>query len=117
MTIAQVRRFALSLPETTEEPHFLYTSFRVRGKIFATAPPGGEYLHVFVSEPVRNRSLIAEPDFLEELRWGKKVAGLRVLLTAAKVNVVHALLREAWSGKAPKRLVAALAATMSDGGS
>jgi hypothetical protein len=34
MTLSQVRRFALSLPETTEEPHFDRTSFRVRGKIF-----------------------------------------------------------------------------------
>jgi len=28
-----VRRFAMSLPEVTEEPHFAYTSFRVKGKI------------------------------------------------------------------------------------
>lgn len=30
---------ALSFPETSEAPHFDKTSFRVRGKIFAT-PPG-----------------------------------------------------------------------------
>jgi len=30
------RRYALSLPEAVEEPHFEYASFRVRGKIFAT---------------------------------------------------------------------------------
>lgn len=30
------RQFALSFPETTEEPHFEKTSFRIRKKIFAT---------------------------------------------------------------------------------
>ena len=65
-------------------------------------------MHVFVGETERSRALAAEPDFLEELRWGKKVVGLRVLLTAARPDVVAALLREAWKGKAPKRLVATL---------
>ena len=45
-----MRAFALSLPATTEEPHFDMSSFRVRGKIFATVPPDGEHLHVFVDE-------------------------------------------------------------------
>ena len=48
MKLAQVRRFAMSLPDVTEEPHFNYTSFRVGGRIFATVPPEGEHLHVFV---------------------------------------------------------------------
>ena len=39
MKMSQLRTFALALPETTEEPHFNYSSFRVRGKIFATIPP------------------------------------------------------------------------------
>lgn len=33
------RTLALALPETTEEPHFEKTSFRVRKKIFATMAP------------------------------------------------------------------------------
>lgn len=32
-----LRKLALKLPDTTEEPHFDMPSFRVRGKIFATA--------------------------------------------------------------------------------
>ena len=106
MTLDQIRRFALSLPESTEEPHFQYTSFRVGGKIFATAPPDGEYLHVFVNEEQRERALGAQPDFLEELRWGRQIKGLRVLLPAAKPRVVETLLRQAWSCRAPKRLLA-----------
>ena len=43
-----VRRLALSLPETTEAPHHDMTSFRVGGKIFATMPPQGDRVHIFV---------------------------------------------------------------------
>ena len=106
MTLHQVREFALTLPETTEEPHFQYTSFRVRGKIFATALPGGDFLHVFVPEETRQTALAGNPDFLEELHWGKKVAGLRVLMPGANPGVVHELLVQAWSRRAPKQLLA-----------
>src|ERR1043165_5800076 len=105
MTLSQARQFALSLPEATEEPHFDYTFFRIGGKIFATAPPDGEYLHIFLDEAERDDALAREPDFLEELRWGKSVRGLRVLLPGAKVKVVQELLQRAWSRKAPKRLL------------
>jgi len=48
--LAQARRFALSLPGASEEPHFDMASFRVKGKIFATVPPDETWLHVFVDE-------------------------------------------------------------------
>src|SRR5271165_3784847 len=96
MTLAQVRRFALALPEVTEEPHFEYTSFRIRGKIIATAPPSGEFLHVFVADEARDLALAAEPAFLEKLLWGGKVCGLRVNLAKAKTTVVNELVRDAW---------------------
>lgn len=106
MTLAQVRRFAMSLPEVTEEPHFEYTSFRIRGKIFATAPPGGKHLHVFLGDQERDLALTTEPGFLEALLWGGKVRGVRVVLATAKPRVVCELVREAWSRKAPKALLA-----------
>ncbi len=106
MKIAQVRRFALSLPEATEAPHFQYSSFRVRGKIFATAPPDGKHLHVFVTDDEREIAMALDPEFLENLHWGGKVVGLRVALAKAKPKVVAKLLTQAWSGKAPKILLA-----------
>jgi hypothetical protein len=104
MTLHEARKFALSLPEAAEEPHFEFTSFRIDGKIFASAPPESEYLHVFVPEEAREIALARGADFLEELRWGKRVLGLRVMLSAAKPADVHALLEQAWIHKAPKRL-------------
>jgi hypothetical protein len=107
MTLQQVREFALSLPETAEQPHFHLTSFRVRGKMLATAPLDGEYLHVFIPEEQREAALAAEPDFLEALWWGKRIVGVRAILASAKTAVVHQLLIQTWVSKAPKKLVQA----------
>jgi hypothetical protein len=111
MKLADVRRIAMALPEVTEEPHFEYTSFRVRGKIFATAPPMGEHLHVFIADGERDPAIAMEPQFLEKLIWGGKVRGLRVALRHAKPPVVAELLRHAWSHKAPKAVAAKQRAT------
>lgn len=108
MRTAQVRQAALALPEATEAPHFDYASFRIRGKIFATLPPDGQHLHVFVGDAERERALALDAAFLEPLRWGAKVVGLRVRLAAARPDVTRALLREAWRRKAPKSLHAQL---------
>ena len=110
MKFETIRRYALSLPEVVEAPHFDYGSFRIRGKMVATVPPGGELLHVFVPEALREPALAMYPDFLEKLTWGGKVVGLRVQLPAAAPAVVKQLVRQAWEAKAPKRLVAALQA-------
>jgi hypothetical protein len=108
MKIDAVRRFALSLPEATEEPHFDLSSFRVRGKIFATVPPGNTHLHLFVGDDERELMAAAQPKAYETLMWGKRAAGLRVTLAAAKAKDVEGLLRSAWLRKAPKRLAAQL---------
>lgn len=38
LTVEQVRQFAMSLPEATEQDHHGMDSFRVRGRIFARDP-------------------------------------------------------------------------------
>ena len=102
MTLEQVRQFAVSLPDVTEEPHFDYTSFRI-GKIFATAPPGGEFLHIFLDEEERVNALERYPDFLEELFWGKRALGVRVLLSAANADVIRELVETAYTAKSASR--------------
>jgi hypothetical protein len=108
MKIAEVRRFALSLHEATEEPHFDLASFRVKGKIFATVPPEEKHVHVFVEGAVLDVLPAAQPKAYEKLFWGKRLAGLRVTLAAAKAADVEELLRSAWRRRAPKKLAAAL---------
>ena len=108
MKFADARRFALSLPEVTEEPHFDLTSFRVKGKIFTTVPPGETHLHVFVDGDELELLPAAQPKAYEKLFWGKRLAGLRVTLASAKADDVEDLIRSAWRRKAPKRLAATL---------
>lgn len=108
MKYATARTFALALPEASEQPHFDFNSFRVRGKIFATVPPGQLHLHLFVPEVQREQALALYPDFTEKLLWGGKVVGLRVSLAPAPAAAVKPLIRQAWSAKAPKALVAQL---------
>ena len=112
MDFKAIRTQALSLPEVTEEPHFDYASFRVRGKIFVTVPPDETHAHIFVAEQERELALALYPEFIEKLMWGKRVSGLRVALAKAKPAVVGGLIRKAWENKAPKGLLAASAERM-----
>lgn len=97
-----VRKFALSLPGASEEPHFHYTSFRIGGRIFATMPPGGRLLHVFVPEETRQVAVRTQHDVCEVLNWGKRVVGLRIDLGKAGEPFVRDLLQAAFDAKAKK---------------
>ncbi len=108
--LSLVRQYALSLPGTAEQPHFDMTSFRVRGKIFATATADETRLHVFVDESevaatVAELAGSQEPLAFEPLLWGERVRGLRITLAAASDDRVRELLAEAWRRKAGRRLV------------
>lgn len=92
----------MALRATTESPHHHYTSFRVRGRIYATAPVEGGLLHVFVDEEDRDRMAKIDPATYAILGWGKKVVGLRVTLESAQPADVAALLHAAWQRKAEK---------------
>lgn len=105
MKLAAVRKYALSLPGVTEEPHHHFGSFRVRGKIFVTVLPEADHLHLFVSEQQRERALVLYSEFTEKLWWGGKVVGVRLALGVAPPAVVRNLVRQAWANKAPKSLL------------
>ena len=106
MTIDDARRFALSLPGTAEEPHLEKMSWRVDRKIFATIPPEGDRLHIFVDEAETRASVEEDPIAFEELWWGKKLVGLKVNLASAEDDRVEEVLEDAWSQRAPSRLQA-----------
>jgi hypothetical protein len=100
MKYEAARAAALALPDTTEEPHHHFNSFRVRGKIFVTVPPERDHLHVFVSEEDRELALAAHANVVEKLLWGGKVVGLRVALASASAQLVKTLMRQAYDFKA-----------------
>lgn len=82
------------------------SSFRVRGKIFATVPPDGGRLHVFVDELEVDAFVAEDPAAFQPLRWGQRIRGLRIELAAASEPRVRDLIEDSWRRKAPKRLVA-----------
>jgi hypothetical protein len=109
MRLDTARRFALSLPETTEEPHFENSSFRVRKKIFATVPPDGKTLRLRVGAEEVRALVENDPAAFAEIHWGKRVVTdwVQINLPAAQREHVEELLTEAWRLRAPTRLLAA----------
>jgi hypothetical protein len=100
LKLAAVRKLALALPDTTEEPHHTYGSFRVRGRIFVTIPPGDELIHVFLPDEQRDLALALDPEFIEPVHWGSKVPCVRIKLSAARASTVAELVRKAHEFKA-----------------
>jgi len=100
------RRIALSLPESLEQDHHGFPSFRVRGKIFATQPDDAHF-HVMVDEAEIRAAAGEWPKACEELWWGKRLSAVRVDLHRANAAMMRELLAEAWRRKAPKTLVRA----------
>jgi hypothetical protein len=106
VTPDDVRAFALALPETTEQPHFERTSFRVAGKIFATIPPDGDSVNVLLGDEDARAAAEASGE-VELLWWGRRLTGVRVSLRDADPAAVTELLEDAWHHHAPRKVAAA----------
>jgi len=104
MDVEQVRRFALSLPGTSEQPHHDRSSFRVGKGIFVTVPPDEQHVHVLVAEEDVRAAVAEHPEEFEELWWGKRLSGVRVRLADAPADLVLELVEEAWRRRAPEHL-------------
>ena len=98
------RRLALGLPGAAEKDHHGRPSFRVEQRIFATLWDP-EHMNVMLDEPGILTAVQAHPDVCAEVMWGKRLAAVRVTLTAAEATLLADLLADAWEGKAPARLV------------
>jgi hypothetical protein len=105
-SLAQARKMALSLPETTEEPHHDLSSWRVKGKIFATVPDD-DHIRVMLAEEESRAAVAEHPDFCAEIYWGTRLAGVVVDLGVAPPEIVGELLNDAWCRKAPQKLARA----------
>lgn len=72
--ITAIRKLALSFPEATESPHFEKTSFRVKGKIFATYDQPNERLCVKLSEIDQDVFASTDKTIIYPLanKWGKQ---------------------------------------------
>ena len=100
----EARQLALDLSEAVEQDHHGRPSFRVGGKIFATQWDG-EHMNVMLDEGGILTAVDADPEICEPIRWGKRLAAVRVDLRHASREFLKDLLTDAWEGKAPKRLM------------
>ncbi|NEU09046.1 MmcQ/YjbR family DNA-binding protein [Flavihumibacter sp. R14] len=109
VAIDTFRTIALSFPETTEQPHFEKTSFRVQKKIFATLDIQKAQACVKLSEIDQdvfssfNRSAI----FPVPNKWGKQGWTL-INLNEIAADILNDALLTSYCGVAPKRLSADL---------
>ncbi|GAB3992223.1 hypothetical protein GCM10029992_00640 [Glycomyces albus] len=113
-TKAQLRKAALALPETEESTHFGMLSFKVGGKGFASLTDDG--LVQLRLPDDRVSEVLAEHPSAERVEHAGKPIGLRVPLADINGMVLNALVRAAWSHRAPKRLVASVEAAEAGGG-
>lgn len=75
-------------------------------KIFATAPPDGDELRIFVDEDETRACVAEDPAVFSELWWGKSLAGVAARLSVADPQRIAELLDDAWRRKATTRQLA-----------
>jgi hypothetical protein len=98
LTSEQARRLALARPDAVEHDHHGRPSFRVAGRIFATLWDE-HHMNVMVDEPGILTAVGAHPEVCEEVRWGKRLAAIRVDLRRASQGLLEELLADAWERK------------------
>ncbi len=105
MTADEFRSLALSLPEASEAAHMDHPDFRVRGKIFATLWPDGDWGMVKLTAEQQAVFVRTEPDVFQPVNgaWGRRGC-TKVCLQTATVPSVRQALVAAWRNTAPKRL-------------
>ncbi|MBI1407996.1 MAG: MmcQ/YjbR family DNA-binding protein [Caulobacter sp.] len=106
MTVDEIRVLALSLPLAEEQPHLDRASFRVKGKIFATLPPGGDRLVLKLPPMVKESLLQTDPDAVIPLPGGWDRGGwTQIAIGSIESALLSDLIRLAWRQVAPKKLL------------
>lgn len=100
-----VRKFALSFPEVTEEPHFEKISFRIKKKIFATYDEIEKLLCLKLSEIDQNVFSTIDTSLIFPVpnKWGKQGWTLFKIEKINKDVLIDAL-TTAYCEAAPKKL-------------
>ncbi|WP_327256181.1 MmcQ/YjbR family DNA-binding protein [Streptomyces sp. NBC_01244] len=115
-TAEDVRRIALSLPDSSEKPAWGMPTFRVgggasgkSGKIFAALADDDTSIGVKCPQEDRAELIEAEPEkFFIRPGHDDNYAWLRVRLAAVEdAAELRSILTDSWRQAAPKRLVAA----------
>ena len=105
MQVDEVRRLALSLPGTTEQPHFKLVGFRVADKGFLAIEPDGSKALVQVDNATAAAFIAEDPEVFGRLtRMGTPI-GVEVMMANVAPPRMAALVEASWRHRAPRRLV------------
>ncbi|MET7656211.1 MULTISPECIES: MmcQ/YjbR family DNA-binding protein [unclassified Streptomyces] len=103
-----VRRIALSLPDTTEKTSWNMPTFRVAGKMFATLPEEETSLAVRCPKEERDELVLAEPGKFWIAGHEAQFAWVRARLAALEdEDELRDILADSWRQAAPTRLLEA----------
>ncbi|MEU5278176.1 MmcQ/YjbR family DNA-binding protein [Streptomyces asoensis] len=103
-----VRRIALSLPDTTEKISWNMPTFRVAGKMFATLPEEETSLAVRCPKEERDELVLAEPGKFWIAGHEAQFAWVRARLAALEDEAeLRDILADSWRQAAPPRLLEA----------
>jgi hypothetical protein len=106
MTPNEFRRFALSLPETSENSHMDHPDFRIAGKIFATLGYPEDGWGMVKLTPLEQEMFIkSQPTVFKPCSgaWGRRGA-TNLHLKSARKRLVQRALLAAWRLTAPKHV-------------
>jgi hypothetical protein len=106
LSLVDVRRIALALPDVEEGPCYGTPGFRVRGKVMLRMWEDGETLVVKCGDDERDRRLKSDPKTYYVTDHYKGYPTVLVHLSRVSSSDLHALIEKAWRFNAPKRLLA-----------
>jgi hypothetical protein len=101
-----VRRIALSLPDTTEKIAWNMPTFRVAGKMFVTVPEEETSIAVRCPKEERDELVLAEPEKFWVADHEAGFAWVRARLAALESeDELRDILTDSWRQAAPPRLL------------
>jgi predicted DNA-binding protein (MmcQ/YjbR family) len=105
ITIAMLRKMALSFPKATEDPHFEKTSFRVKKKIFASYDDKNKMACIKLSAIDQDVFTVAAKTIIYPLanKWGKQGWTLIDMKKVSK-DIFTDALTTAYCEVAPRKL-------------
>ena len=107
VTVKEARQFSLSFDESTEQPHFEKTSFRIRKKIFATLNEALNQMVVKFTQEEQVAFGAYNPTAIYPVagNWGKQ--GYTVIeLAKVRKDVFRDALTTSYCNTAPQKLSA-----------
>jgi hypothetical protein len=108
VTERDVRKAALSLPETTEKPSYGTPGFRVKDKLFARIREEGDVLVLWCADvEEKNAMIAAEPDKFFTTPHYDGHPTVLVRFRAIDRDELQELLTESWRLRAPARVLKA----------